>query len=132
MEAGVLGRSKYFAAAAVAAGAVVVSACSGGPSEDDGTSAAESLSTCTFSVTTNTYDGPNYWGTMTVKNTGSSALKGLSVQFDVPSGDHCTNDSVPSGAVLSPLNGTGSSASTQSNVCKFTWSSSKTVNAGRR
>jgi hypothetical protein len=128
MEAGVLGRAKVFAAAAVAAGGVVT-ACGGAPAEDDGTSATESLSTCSSSVTTNTYDGPNYWGTMTIKNTGSISVKGVTVQFDVPSGDHCTNDTVPSGAVLGPLNGTGSGATTQSNVCKFTWST-KTLAAG--
>jgi hypothetical protein len=83
---------------------------------------AEALGgTCSFSVTQNVYDGPNYWGTITVKNGGPSSATGLSVAFDVPSGAHCTNDSVPSGATLSPLNGAGSSAATKSNHCVFTW-----------
>src|SRR5437899_2773953 len=82
------------------------------------------LAACAFSVTNNTYDGPNFWGTITVKNGGPSAT-GYSVEFDVPSGVHCTNDAVPSGATLSPLSGSGSSAATKSNHCKFTWASAK-------
>ena len=54
------------------------------------------LAACAFSVTNNTYDGPNFWGTITVKNGGPSAT-GYSVEFDVPSGVHCTNDAVPAG-----------------------------------
>jgi hypothetical protein len=90
---------------------------------------AEALASCAFAVTKNGYDGPNYWGTLTVKNTTSSAVHGLAVSFDVPTGAHCTNDAVPSGAVLSPLSGSGSSATTKSNVCTFTWAS-KTLAAG--
>ena len=52
-------------------------------------------------MTQNTYDGPNYWGTITIENGGSSAVTGFEVSFDVPGGDHCTNDAVPSGAALS-------------------------------
>ena len=40
----------------------------------------------------NFYDGPNAWGTIQVKNVGPSAASGYVVQFDVPSGAHCTND----------------------------------------
>ena len=61
-------------------------------------------------VTQNTYDGSEYWGTITIKNAGSSAVTGFDVSFSIPSGDHCTNDAVPSSATLSPLSGSGSSA----------------------
>jgi hypothetical protein len=83
----------------------------------------DDASVCSLSITQNTYDGPNYWGTMTVKNPSSSSVTGFRVDFDVPAGAHCTNDSVPSGAVLSPLTGSGTSAYTTSNHCTFTWSS---------
>jgi len=88
----------------------------------------EELAACSSSVTQNSYDGPNYWGTLAFKN-GSKAVTGVSVDFDVPSGAHCTNDSVPSGATLSPLNGSGSSATTKSNHCTFTFSGSVAANA---
>jgi hypothetical protein len=87
-----------------------------------------SLAACgTFAVTHNSYDGPNYWGTITVKNSSASSWKGFAVAFDVPSGVHCTNDSVPSGAALSPLSGSGSSAQTKSSHCVFTWSTATLV-----
>jgi hypothetical protein len=79
---------------------------------------------CSFSVTQNTYDGPNYWGTIGFKNTSTTTASGYKVTFNVPSGAHCTNDTVPSGATLSPLSGSGASATTTSNTCTFTWSSS--------
>ncbi len=96
-----------------------LTACSGNAGEDAATSGAE-LGACASSVTKNTYDGPGYWGTIAVKN-GSSAVTGITVSFDVPSGAHCTNDSVPTGATLGPLQGSGSSATTTSNHCVFTW-----------
>jgi hypothetical protein len=89
-----------------------------GGSQDD-------LTACSLQVTHNSYDGPNFWGTITVKNKGPASATGFSVEFDVPSGVHCTNDAVPSGASLSPLNGSGTSATTKSNHCKFTWASAK-------
>jgi hypothetical protein len=105
--------------------AVLDAGCSGS-GEPAGEATAEALGgSCSFSVTQNTYDGPNYWGTVTVKNDGPSAATGYSVAFDVPSGVHCTNDTVPPGATLSPLNGSGSSAATKSNHCVFTWASAK-------
>jgi hypothetical protein len=54
------------------------------------------------------------------------------VEFDVPSGKHCTNepDSVPSGATLSPLTGSGSSAHTLSNHYVFTWNTSTVLASG--
>jgi hypothetical protein len=78
---------------------------------------------CTFSITKNTYDGGDWWGTITFKNTGTSSVSSYKVEFDVPSGGHCTNDAVPVGAKLSPLTGSGSSAYTSSNHCIFTWTS---------
>ena len=112
---------------ALAAAALSVTACSSGAREDAALSDYE-LGVCSSSVTKNTYDGPSYWGTLTFKN-GSSAITGVTVAFDVPSGAHCTNDSVPSGATLSPLQGSGSSATTTSNHCVFTWHSA-TLAAG--
>jgi beta-glucanase (GH16 family) len=105
-------------------------ACSGSPSEQESSSDPESLTTtCSSNVTTNTYDGPNYWGTIAVKNTTASAWSGFAITFQVPSGAHCTNDAVPSGARLSPLNGRGSSATTRSNTCTFTWTTSLAAGA---
>ncbi len=105
------------------AGTFVGVACGGGAT-DSPTGGVEALSACSFSVTQNTYDGPNYWGTIAIKNTGSASVTGFTVEFDVPSGAHCTNDTVPSGATLSPLTGSGSSANTVSNHCKFAWAGS--------
>jgi chitinase len=103
--------------AALAAGCAV--ATSEAPSAED-----EALSgSCSLVVTKNGYDGPGYWGTMTVANKGPATATGFAVSFDVPSGAHCTNDAVPSGATLSPLAGSGTSAHTTSNHCTFTWKS---------
>src|SRR5215213_2090547 len=103
-------------------------ACSAANHEDEG-SQGDLLTGCSYSVTQNTYDGPNYWGTMTVKNTGTTSWTGFNVDFYVPSGAHCTNDAVPSGATLSPLTGSGTTAKTTSNHCIFTWANGPTLNA---
>jgi hypothetical protein len=114
-----------FSAAAVL-GMLGSAACSVVQGDGASTSSTEALSgTCTFSVTANSYDGPEYWGTITIKNDGPSEATGYAVAFDVPSGAHCTNDAVPSGAKLSPLSGSGSSAATKSNHCVFTWATAK-------
>jgi uncharacterized protein YjbI with pentapeptide repeats len=84
---------------------------------------------CSFSVTQNSYAGTDQWGTTTFKNTDDASVTSYKVEFDLPSGQHCTNDAVPSGAVLSPLTGSGTSAYTTSNHCVFTWSNS-TLAAG--
>jgi hypothetical protein len=84
---------------------------------------------CTFAVSTNSYS--NYWGTLTVKNSSSSSWSGFAVSFDVPSGAHCTNDAVPSGATLSPLTGSGMSAHTTSNHCVFTFTASLAAGASK-
>jgi len=83
-----------------------------------------------FSVTTNTYNGAEWWGTIKFKNNGPAVSSNYKVEFDVPSGVHCTNDYVPPGAVLSPLNGTGSSARTVSNHCVFTWTNASPLAVG--
>ena len=106
----------------MAVGALVMAACASGPEESATSGAEELAAACSFKVKTNSYDGPNYWGTIAFTN-GSKAVTGITVDFDVPSGAHCTNDSVPSGAKLSPLNGTGASATTTGNHCIFTWAS---------
>jgi hypothetical protein len=82
---------------------------------------------CSFNVTTNTYDGSEWWGTITFKNKGPATSATYSVEFDVPSGVHCTADYLPPGAVLSPLTGSGSSAHTTGNHCVFTWTNAGTL-----
>jgi len=102
-------------------GTALTIACSSAPSDEGVQDDSESIGApCTARVTRNTYDGSNYWGTITFRN-GSSDETGFTVDFDVPNGAHCTNDSVPSGATLSPLSGHGSSAKTTGNHCTFTW-----------
>jgi hypothetical protein len=122
------GKAKLPLVASLCGGALLA-ACSAAPPEGEATTDNESLASCSFAVTQNVYDGPNYWGTITIKNDSPGSVTGFAVQFTVPSGDHCTNDAVPSGATLSPLSGSGSSAKTVSNVCKYTWSSA-TLAAG--
>ena len=48
-----------------------------------------SSGSCTFTVTMNVYDGPNWWGTIAFKNNGPSASSAYQVAFDVPSGVQC-------------------------------------------
>src|SRR5262249_25274081 len=87
--------------------AALASAGCGQRMHSDASDIDDELTACSFSTTHNSYDGPNFWGTITVKNNGPGSTTGFSVAFDVPSGAHCTNDAVPSGATLSPLNGSG-------------------------
>ena len=98
-------------------------ACASATPDAPSTVYEDALTGCSFSVTHNSYDSGQYWGAITVKNAGSTAWSGFKVDFYVPSGAHCTNDAVPSGATLSPLTGSGSSAYTTSNHCIFTWGS---------
>ena len=84
----------------------------------------------TFAVTKNVYDGPDWWGTITFKNGGPYHSYNYKVEFDIPSGYHCTNDYVPPGATLSPLTGSGSSAHTVSNHCVFSWSNASPIAPG--
>ena len=117
---------RVFAVAALGVSATI--ACSAAPGPDSA-SLGEQVTGSGLEVTQNTYDGSEYWGTITIKNAGASSVTGFDVAFSIPSGDHCTNDSVPSGAVLSPLSGSGSSAETSSNHCTFTWAKT-TLKAG--
>ncbi|TSC25026.1 chitosanase [Corallococcus sp. Z5C101001] len=50
------------------------------------------LGACTHAVTTNTYVGPDYWGTLVFKNTGTVAIANPRVSLDVPSGVTCDDD----------------------------------------
>jgi uncharacterized repeat protein (TIGR01451 family) len=77
-------------------------------------------------VNKNSYDGATYWGTITFTNNGPASASNYKVEFDVPAGVHCTNDSVPAGVVLSPLTGSGTSAYTSSNHCVYTWTAGVT------
>jgi hypothetical protein len=70
-------------------------ACGDPPSEEEISSDTQLLAQCSFSVTKNVYDGPNWWGTITVKNTSATAVTGLSLSFDLPTGVRC--DYAPSG-----------------------------------
>jgi hypothetical protein len=49
----------------------------------------QAVGTCSFRVTKNVYDGPNWWGTLTVKNETGKAVAGIQIAFDVPSGVAC-------------------------------------------
>jgi hypothetical protein len=100
---------------------IAAGAAGGGGSTSGGST---TTATCGFTVNKNSYDGPTYWGTMTFTNNGSASASHYKVEFDVPSGKHCTNDSVPAGVTLSPLTGSGASAYTSSNHCVYTWGSS--------
>jgi hypothetical protein len=86
-----------------------------------------------FTITKNTYDGPQWWGTITFKNTGTAASGSYKVEFDLPSGVHCTAEpeSIPAGATLTPLSGSGSSARTVSNHCVFTWNNTTQLQPGQ-
>jgi RHS repeat-associated protein len=102
---------------------LAVSCSKGGEQEPVNAITSALTSNCsTFSVTQNVYDGPEYWGTITFKNNGSASVSAYKVEFDVPSGKHCTAEpeSVPPGATLSPLTGSNP-PQTVSNHCVFTW-----------
>jgi hypothetical protein len=87
----------------------------------------------TFTVTKNVYDGSDWWGTITFRNNGPVATASYKVEFDVPSGVHCTADAgaVPAGATLSPLTGSGYNARTVSNHCVFNWASTTPLQPGQ-
>ncbi len=95
------------------------SACNGG-----------ALTCNTFALSKNSYDGSQWWGTISFKNNGPTSSSNYQAQFDVPSGAHCTADAVPSGATLSPLSGTTHPDKTVSNHCVFTWANMAPLAAG--
>ena len=105
----------------VVAASVCLAACASSTGEDAATTDDALAGACGFTVKQNAYDGPAYWGTLSFRN-GSTAVTGITVSFDAPAGAHCTNDTVPPGATLSPLTGSGSTARTTSSRCTFTWS----------
>jgi chitinase len=116
-------------ATSLASAGALASGCAMASGESSAAESDSLTGACSLGVTKNVYDGPAYWGTMTIVNHGPSSAAGFSVALDVPSGAHCTNDAVPSGATLSPLTGSGSSAHTTSNHCKLTWAAA-TLGAG--
>jgi RHS repeat-associated protein len=120
-----VGLGTWLAAFVVAAGATFL-ACGGNPgSRDEAVKLTEALtSSCTFTVTKNEYDGPDMWGTITFRNNGPSTATNYVVEFDVPSGAHCTAEpeSVPANATLSPLTTSGNPKQTLGNHCVFTFS----------
>lgn len=85
----------------------------------------------TFGVLENVYNGAEWWGTMRIKNNGPNDVTFYKVEFDVPSGAHCTAepDAVPPGATLSPLTGTNPPR-TPSNHCVFTWERAPVLRSG--
>ncbi|WP_338870062.1 chitosanase [Myxococcus stipitatus] len=50
------------------------------------------LAACSYVITTNTYVGADWWGTLVFKNTGASAMTRPTVAFGVPSGVTCDHD----------------------------------------
>src|SRR5258706_14155182 len=106
-------------------GCMLSGACGAQRNIDDPAGDDDELTACSFSTTQNVYDGPNFWGTIKVKNNGPGSATGYSVSCDVPSGVHCTNDAGHSGAALGALTGGGSSATTKSNHYTFPWATSK-------
>jgi hypothetical protein len=98
-----------------------------------GLAAESALAQPTFTVSKNVYDGPEWWGTISFRNNGPVATSSYQVEFDLPSGVHCTAEpeSVPPGATLSPLTGSGSSARTTSNHCVFKWTNTTPLQPGQ-
>ena len=54
--------------------------------------AEQSLAACSYAITTNTYVGADWWGTIVFKNTGTAAMTSPTVSFGVPSGIVCDYD----------------------------------------
>ena len=44
---------------------------------------------CDYTIVENAYDGPNWWGTITLRNDGDTAWDPVRVAFDVPTGVRC-------------------------------------------
>lgn len=80
---------------ALAGMASALVACGGGNVGGAETLAGEAwqeLAACSYTLTTNTYDGPDYWGTIIFKNTGTSPMTSPRIAFNVPSGVTCDHD----------------------------------------
>lgn len=52
----------------------------------------QALDACSYTITTNTYVGADYWGTIVFKNTGTVAMTRPQIAFGVPSGVVCDYD----------------------------------------
>ena len=103
--------------------ATVLVACSGGtgdPAHPEALDAVEQTVTgCSFTVVTSTYVGaPDYWGTIKLKNTGTTALTQPQITFTVPTGVTCDYDDA------------GWKHTQTGAVCAFTRTSSLTIAAG--
>jgi RHS repeat-associated protein len=85
----------------------------------------------TLAVQSASYNGSQWWGTITIANDGPYDTSNYSVEFDVPSNVQCTGeaDAIPPGATLSPLVD-GNPPHTISNHCIFTWSNGPVIAAG--
>ncbi|ATB28922.1 chitosanase [Melittangium boletus] len=99
--------------------AAALSGCAGGvEGMEESMGALQQAATCSYSVTTNTYDGPDYWGTLVFKNTGTSAMTSPTVAFTVPSGVTCDHDEA------------GWKHTQSGTTCTYSRTTGLTVNAG--
>jgi hypothetical protein len=82
---------------AVAGAIPLFAACAihGGDPGEAADTTEQGLSACSFHIHSNTYSGPDYWGTIDFVNTGASALTNPTISFTVPGGVTCDYD--PSG-----------------------------------
>ncbi|MFP2926350.1 chitosanase [Pyxidicoccus sp. 3LG] len=53
---------------------------------------SQALAACSYTITTNTYVGSEWWGTIVFKNTGTAAMTSPTISFGVPSGITCDHD----------------------------------------
>jgi chitosanase len=53
---------------------------------------SQALAACSYTITTNTYVGADWWGTIVFKNTGTAAMTSPTVSFGVPAGIVCDYD----------------------------------------
>jgi chitosanase len=100
--------------------AAVLGGCAGGLEEGEAApgTVGQELAACAWSITTNTYDGPDYWGTIVFKNTGASAMTSPTLTFTVPSGVTCDHDE------------TGWKHTQSGTTCTYSRTTGLTVNAG--
>jgi hypothetical protein len=85
-----------------------------------------------LSISTNTFS--NWWGTMAIRNNGPGVATRYKVEFDLPSGVHCTGEpeSIPPGATLGPqplVVEDGLAPRTPGNHCIFTWNNGPPIPA---
>ncbi|MET0404472.1 MAG: chitosanase [Cystobacter sp.] len=79
----------------------------------------EQLAACSYSITTNTYVGADYWGTIVFKNTGAATVTSPQVAFTVPSGVTCDHDEA------------GWTHTQSGTTCTYSSTSALTVGAGQ-